>query len=111
MPSRGEVVYVPFVFTDRAVSKVRPAVVISTDEYHASRDDVIIMGITSNLDRREFVGYVILDDWQTSGLREPSAVSGIVMTVRSREIVRVVGTLSARDLVLVDKALSQSIGT
>ena len=108
MPSRGEVVYVPFVFTDRAVSKVRPAVVISTDEYHASRDDVIIMGITSNLDRREFVGYVILDDWQTS---EQSAVSGIVMTVRSREIVRVVGRLSARDLVLVDKALSQSIGT
>jgi mRNA interferase MazF len=110
MPSRGEVVYVPFHFTDRAVSKVRPAVVISTDDYHASRDDVIIMGITTNLNRREFVGYVILEDWQSSGLRDQSAVSGIIMTVRSREIVRTIGRLSARDLSLTDKALAHSIG-
>ncbi len=43
------VVLVPFPFTDQATSKRRPAVVISSASYNASRPDVILMAITSQL--------------------------------------------------------------
>lgn len=110
MPSRGDVVFVPFFFTDRPKAKIRPAVVISTDAYHASRRDVIIAGITSNLSRSAFVGQAVLEDWQGCGLVKPSAVSGIVMTVRDDQLGRIVGVLSDGDRASVDKALGQALG-
>jgi mRNA interferase MazF len=39
--SFGNVVLVPFPFTDQTASKKRPAVVVSADAYHQRRPDVI----------------------------------------------------------------------
>ena len=110
MPSRGEVVYVPFFFTDRPKAMIRPAVVVSTDAYHASRRDVIVAGITSNLSRSAFVGQALLEDWQACGLVSPSVVSGIVMTVRDDQLGRVLGVLSDADSASLDKALGRTLG-
>ena len=46
---RGDVVLVPFDFTDRSGVKWRPAVVVSTDDYNRTTPDVLIVSITSNL--------------------------------------------------------------
>ena len=43
----GDVVLVPFPFTDRTTNKKRPAVVISSEVYNAEYLDRILMGITS----------------------------------------------------------------
>jgi putative transposase len=40
--SFGDVVLVPFPFTDQTASKKRPAVVVSGDAYHQRRPDVIV---------------------------------------------------------------------
>ena len=40
--SFGDVVLVPFPFTDQTASKKRPAVVVSADTYHQRRPDVIV---------------------------------------------------------------------
>lgn len=45
--SFGDVVLVPFPFTDQSATKRRPAVVVSTRRYHERRPDLIIMAITS----------------------------------------------------------------
>ena len=109
--NRGDVVFVPFRFTARDTkSKQRPAVVISSDAYHDSRNDVMIAGITSNLAREGFVGQVTLSDWQASGLSTPSAVSGIIMTVRDSVIARRVGALTGADRESLDNALRESLG-
>jgi len=43
----GEVVLVPFPFTDQTGMKKRPAIVVSTAAYQARRQDLIIMAVTS----------------------------------------------------------------
>ena len=43
----GDVVLVPFPFTDQSGTKRRPAVVISLAGYNISRRDIVIMAITS----------------------------------------------------------------
>ena len=48
-PTRGAVVLVPFPFTDQSGAKKRPAVVVSSDGYNASRPDCVIMAITSQV--------------------------------------------------------------
>ena len=42
----GDVVLVPFPFTDQSTSMKRPAVVVSSAAYNAERPDVIIMAVT-----------------------------------------------------------------
>ena len=107
---RGAVCYVRFLFTNKVAAKHRPCVVVSSDDFHASRDDVIIAGVTSNLEQTHFVGHVELADWEQEGLRLPSAVSGILMTVRSSVLGDRVGSLSSSDLQLLDQALKGSLG-
>jgi hypothetical protein len=43
----GDVVLVPFPFTDQSGTKRRPAVVVSLADYNMSRRDIVIMAITS----------------------------------------------------------------
>jgi mRNA interferase MazF len=45
----GDVVLVPFPFTDLTAAKTRPALVLSSGAYNAKGRDVIVCGITSNL--------------------------------------------------------------
>jgi mRNA interferase MazF len=45
----GDVIVVPFPFTDQSATKKRPAVVVSSDSYQRERPDVILMAITSQL--------------------------------------------------------------
>jgi mRNA interferase MazF len=43
----GDIVLVPFPFTDQSGTKRRPAVVVSGRRYHTERPDLIIMAVTS----------------------------------------------------------------
>ena len=47
--SFGEVVLVPFPFTDQSGAKKRPVVVVSGNDYNTNRRDLIIMAITSQI--------------------------------------------------------------
>jgi mRNA-degrading endonuclease toxin of MazEF toxin-antitoxin module len=45
--SFGDVVLVPFPFTDQTASKKCPAVIVSSDAYHQRWPDAIMMAVTS----------------------------------------------------------------
>jgi mRNA interferase MazF len=64
----GDVVIVPFPFTNQATSKQRPAVVISSRAYGHERPDLMLMAITSQLRPTPALGEVWLRHWQGSGL-------------------------------------------
>jgi mRNA interferase MazF len=46
---RGDVVLVPFPFTDLTSSKRRPALVISPDSFNAQQQDLVVAAITSQV--------------------------------------------------------------
>jgi mRNA interferase MazF len=107
---RGDVVLVPFEFTDRDKRKNRPAVVISSDDFNQSRHDLIIAGITSNIDRAGFVGQLSITDWTQCGLEKPSVVSGIIQTVRETKIGHRIGALTVKDQRSLDSTLIRIFG-
>lgn len=94
----GNVVLVPFPFTDQSTTKRRPAVVVSSRGYNAARPDLILMAITSQLRPSTGFGDLWLRDWRSSGLLKESAVKPIFATVEQRLIIRSLGVLSADDL-------------
>jgi mRNA interferase MazF len=76
--------------------KRRPAVVLSSHEYHAVRPDIIVGLITSQTKGLGTTDYV-LQNWQEAGLRVASVFRSFIVTIpRSANLV-VIGKLSARD--------------
>jgi mRNA interferase MazF len=74
--SRGEIVLVPFPFTDLSGTKQRPALVISPDSLNSTRDDLLLAGITSQVPVSVLSDEFIIPnrDLPACGLPKPSIV-------------------------------------
>lgn len=94
----GDVVLARITFTGGVGSKKRPAVVLSTDAYHLSRADTIIVPLTTKM-RNTYHGDYDLVDWDTAGLPVACRSKGIIQTIERATIERHFGKLTARDLV------------
>jgi len=77
--SFGDVVLVSFPFTDQSGAKKRPAVIVSSSEYNASRRDVVIMAITSQVRTFHDFGEALVFDWQAAGLIKPSVFKPVTL--------------------------------
>jgi len=102
----GDVVLVPFPFTNQAASKKRPAAVVSSRAYNMARPDVVVMAITSQLHPVAGLGEVRVDEWQAAGLLKPSAVKPVFATIEQRLVLRHLGALAAADEAAVRRLLA-----
>ncbi len=108
--SFGEVILVPFPFTDQTATKKRPAVVISSAVYNNARPDVILMAVTGHLSGYPRIGEVVVGDWKASGLLKASTIKPILTTVEKNLIIRTLGQLSPHDLIALREALKIIVG-
>lgn len=106
---RGAIVLVRFVFADETGAKRRPALVLSTERYHADRREVLVAAITSNVGRL-LVGDHLIEGWLEAGLPLPSVVTGILRTVKRDMIDGRLGMLGDADLTAVERNLRASLG-
>lgn len=106
----GDIVLVPFPFTDYSTTKKRPAVVISSDAYNSERLDLIIMAVTSQIRPTAALGEVIVQDWQTAGLLKPSVIKPVITTIEKELIIKLIGRLKAGDRRALRAALETILG-
>lgn len=106
----GDVVLVPFPFTDQSAAKKRPAVVISSDVYHRERPDLIIMAITSQVKPLQTIGEVIVQDWQGAGLLKPSVIKPVITTIERGLIINILGKLKDDGQAALRRTISQILG-
>ena len=98
----------PFPFTDLSATRVRPALVVSADEFHQEGDDLVVAMITSQ--ERSGRGDYGLNDWQDAGLLHPSWVRSKLATL-SQGLVRFSpGRISSRDSDEIDRRLTWALG-
>jgi mRNA interferase MazF len=112
--SRGDVVLVDYPFTDRTGSKVRPTLVVSTDELH-KEDDAVIAAITSvirvSLKSSEMFIDVSKPDARGTGLLSDSIVDcWNLLTLDQRFVLKRLGRLSAGMMKKVDECLKKALG-
>jgi mRNA interferase MazF len=100
---RGDVILVPFPFSDQQTSKVRPALVVSSAIYHAEEPDLLLAAITSQLRAATRPLDYILSDWQGAGLRFPSAFKPVLATISPSRVLHTVGSLAIADLTAIDE--------
>jgi mRNA interferase MazF len=75
----GDVVVVDF--PGVVETKRRPAVVISSDEYHKYRPDVIVGMFTTQRAKATAPTDYLLQDWATCGLHYPCAFRSFLLTL------------------------------
>ena len=108
--SFGDVVLVPFPFTDQSGTKKRPAVVVSSHGYNASRRDIVIMAITSQVRTPLGFGEAMVGDWQGAGLIKTSVLKPVFTTIEQGLVLRVMGHLSAADIKTLREIVADVIG-
>ena len=106
----GDVIVVPFPFTDQTAIKRRPAVVVSSAAYNRERPDVILMAITSQVRPAPTVGEVAIVEWRAAGLLKPSVIKPLVTTVEANLVVRQLGTLGSGDQQALRQVLAAVFG-
>jgi mRNA interferase MazF len=104
------VVLVPFPFTDLSDAKRRPALVVSSDEYGAVTDDVIIAQITSKLNSPPRPGDYRLNLYKEAGLPLPSLVRARMATLHGALIVKQLGTMPNDEMKAISRRLATALG-
>ena len=105
---RGEVVYVPFQYSELSGGKVRPAIVVNSAEFQAAEQLYIVAAVTSNVTASS-LGHRIVDA-TSAGLKVPSLVRPILLTLSQQVMGKSVGQLSPDDMQQVDVMLCRALG-
>jgi mRNA interferase MazF len=101
----GEVVLVPFPFTNQNAQKKRPSVIISSSEYNAARPDLILIAVTSQVKTPLLFGEIMISDWRAAGLLKLSVIKPVITTVQKDLVIKKLGKLMPTDLQLLEELL------
>ncbi len=112
MPCKqGDVVLLPFPFTDLTTTKQRPALIVSPDAMHASSPDVIVAAITSQVPATLSSATEVLlspAEQQAAGLLKTSVVKlDKLVTIDQRLVRKTLGHLSPATMARVLAMLQQ----
>jgi mRNA interferase MazF len=106
----GDVILVPFPFTDLSTKKQRPAVVISSNRYNTERPDLILLAITSQVRASLAFGEALVADWQPAGLIKPSIFKPLITTIQQVLVIKRLGNLSTNDKTVLRTVIEKIVG-
>ncbi|WP_124971955.1 type II toxin-antitoxin system PemK/MazF family toxin [Aphanothece sacrum] len=106
----GDIVLVPFPFTDQSSSKKRPAVIISSNSYNQVKPDLIIMAITSQITLPLSLGEWRIMDSSLAGLLKPSVIKPVISTLEKTLVIRKLGQLQESDVQNLKKIIASILG-
>ena len=107
---RGDVVLIPFPYTDLSATKTRPAVVVSGELYHELRSELLLAYLSSRIAAADPRLDYILVDWKEAGLLKPTFMRPKIAVIEPTLVVYRAGVLSERDMAGVDDRLRRALG-
>jgi len=108
MYHRGDVVLIPFPFTDLSSVKTRPVVVLSTDEYVNKTGNIVVAMITSVEYTSPFD--CSIPEWKSANLLAPSWVRMKFGTLDPKLVRYQPGKMREKNLKEIDKRIVLALG-
>ena len=106
----GDILLVPFPFTDQSTPKKRPAVVVISSAYNLERPDLILLAVTSQVRPGTGFGECPVGQWQKAGLLKPSVIKPVVTTIEKNLVLRKLGRLYEEDCRALLELLQKILG-
>ena len=101
---KWDIILVSFPFTDLKSSKMRPALIISPDEYNRNTD-LVIAFITSKLDGEYRIGDYKIENWGQAGFPKPSMLRMKFATIDKAIVRKSLGRLQNIDIINFKKEI------
>ncbi len=108
--SFGDVLLVPFPFTNQSSTKKRPTIVISSELYNQQKSDLVLIAVTSQVSSPLRFGEILVSDWQNAGLIKPSLIKPIITTLEKSLVIKTLGKIQDVDRQGLYGVLQQIIG-
>ncbi|MBW7474800.1 type II toxin-antitoxin system PemK/MazF family toxin [Paenibacillus oenotherae] len=87
MYEQGDILLIPFPFSDLSSTKQRPVLVLSNSAYNGSQQDILVAGITSNLSDRTYLIHLTTNDLEQGQLKVDSGIRADKIYTLSKQIV------------------------
>jgi len=99
MTQQRDLLLVPFPFSDQTGRKIRPVVVISNDSFNNYSQDVIVVGVTSNVKREKYALTFTNDDLEEGKLLATCMIKvENILRLEKELIIKKIGKISHEKL-------------
>ena len=107
MINQGFLLLVPFPFSDQSGKKVRPVIVISNNEFNEYSEDVIVVGVTSNITKDKYTINLANNDLYDGKLFAPCCVKvENILKLDKELIIKKIGSIKKEKLSeIIDKII------
>ena len=105
----GDVVLLPFPYTDLSAAKTRPVVVVGSELYLENYPDLLVCYVSSQLSSAVKPLDYVLRQWQKAGLLRPSFMRPKLATVSPSLVVLKIGAISDDDKAGLARMLGKAI--
>lgn len=106
MYKQGDILLIPFPYSDLSTTKQRPVLVLSNSRYNLSHHDLVVAAITSNVTDRECLIIITTNDLDEGQLRVESGIrADKIYTVSRRIVIKKFGHLKPEACVEVKQQL------
>ena len=69
-----EMVLIPIPFSDLKSKKRRPVIVISNDSYNQKTEDIVVVAVTSNIEKKDYTLLITQNDLEDGNLPKDSMI-------------------------------------
>lgn len=108
MLRQRDIVLIPIPFTDLTSQKKRPAVIISSDTYNESNEDIVVVALTSNIEPREFSVILNNEDLENGVLKVTSMIRvDKIYTLNNSIVIKTFGRVKPNILTKIKDAFSK----
>jgi mRNA interferase MazF len=105
----GDVVVMPFPYSDKLAEKRRPALVVSSDKFNKTSGYLWVVMITSQT--RDAAPDDVVFDHAKAGLSRPSVVRvSKIATIEAERVIRIAGKMEKRPMASVRKHAEAILG-
>jgi len=110
MIEQRDLLLVPFPFSDQKGRKVRPVIVISNNEFNNNSEDILVVGVTSNISKDKYTVNLTNKDLEEGKLSEVCCVkSENILKMDKEIIIKKIGKIRKEKLNLITNIILKII--
>ncbi len=97
MVEQKDLLLVPFPFSDQSGRKVRPVIVISNNEFNDNSEDIVVIGITSNMSKDRYSLSLTNKDLESGNLITDCYIKvGNILKLDKELIIKKIGKIKSQ---------------
>ena len=110
MIEQRDLLLVPFPFSDQRGRKVRPVIVISNDEFNINSEDILVIGVTSNISKDKYTANLTNKDLEEGNLSvECSIKCENILKIDKEIVIKKIGRIKKDKLDLITNIILKII--